>query len=109
MTISIDNIILQLQQDNEYAFKQLYEQYYSRVVVFIVGMIKKEDIANDLAQDVFVDLWLGRKRLNLSQNLQNYIFVASRNAAINYLKKELAHVHEQIETVQEKNIRRIKC
>lgn len=49
MTISIDNIILQLQQDNEYAFKQLYEQYYSRVVVFIVGMIKKEDIANDLA------------------------------------------------------------
>ena len=102
MTISIDNIILQLQQDNEYAFKQLYEQYYSRVVVFIVGMIKKEDIANDLAQDVFVDLWLGRKRLNLSQNLQNYIFVASRNAAINYLKKELAHVHEQIETVQEK-------
>ena len=102
MTISIDNIILQLQQDNEYAFKQLYEQYYSRVVVFIVGMIKKEDIANDLAQDVFVDLWLGRKRLNLSQNHQNYIFVASRNAAINYLKKELAHVHEQIETVQEK-------
>ena len=72
-------------------------------------MIKKEDIANDLAQDVFVDLWLGRKRLNLSQNLQNYIFVASRNAAINYLKKELAHVHEQIETVQEKSIRRIKC
>lgn len=31
----INNIILQLQQDNEYAFKQLYEQYYSRVVAFI--------------------------------------------------------------------------
>lgn len=102
MDIQIGNIILQLQQDDKYAFKQLYEQYYSRVVAFIVGMIKKEDIANDLAQDVFVNLWLGRKRLDISQNLQNYIFVASRNAAINYLRKELAHVHEQIETVQEK-------
>ena len=102
MDMQIDNIILQLQQDNKYAFKQLYEQYYSRVVAFIVGMVKKEDIANDLAQDVFVSLWLGRKRLDISQNLQNYIFVASRNAAINYLKKEFAHVHEQIENVQEK-------
>lgn len=102
MSMPINNIILQLQQDNECAFKQLYEQYYSRVVAFIVGMIKKEDIANDLAQDVFVNLWLSRKRLNISQNLQNYIFVASRNSAINYLKKELAHVHEQIETVHEK-------
>lgn len=102
MDIQIGNIILQLQQDDKYAFKQLYEQYYSRVVAFIVGMIKKEDIANDLAQDVFVNLWLGRKRLDISQNLQNYIFVASRNAAINYLRKELVHVHEQIETVQEK-------
>lgn len=102
MDMQIDNIILQLKQDNKYAFKQLYEQYYSRVVAFIVGMVKKEDIANDLAQDVFVSLWLGRKRLDISQNLQNYIFVASRNAAINYLKKEFAHVHEQIETVQEK-------
>lgn len=98
----INNLVYQIQQNNVDAFKQLYEQYYSRVVAFIVGMIKQEDIANDLAQDVFVSLWLGRKRLDISQNLQNYIFVASRNAAINYLKKEFAHVHEQIETVQEK-------
>lgn len=42
MDIQIGNIILQLQQDDKYAFKQLYEQYYSRVVAFIVGMIKKK-------------------------------------------------------------------
>lgn len=100
--IKINNLISKIQQNDVDAFKQLYEQYYSRVVAFIVGMVKKEDIANDLAQDVFVSLWLGRKRLDISQNLQNYIFVASRNAAINYLKKEFAHVHEQIETAQEK-------
>ncbi|CDF18696.1 putative uncharacterized protein [Phocaeicola vulgatus CAG:6] len=69
MDIQIGNIILQLQQDDKYAFKQLYEQYYSRVVAFIVGMIKKEDIANDLAQDVFVNLWLCRKRVGIFQNL----------------------------------------
>ena len=36
----------------------------------------------------------------ISRNIQNYIFVASRNAAINYLKKELAFSHGTIEAIQ---------
>ena len=31
----MDNLILQIQQDNEHAFKQLYQAYYIRVVTFI--------------------------------------------------------------------------
>lgn len=88
----MDNLIFQIQQDNKYAFKQLYQNYYSRVVAFIAGIIKKQETAQDLAQDVFVNLWLNRKTLDVSRNLQNYLFVASRHAAINYLKKNcLSH------------------
>ena len=50
----MDNLIFQIQQDNKYAFKQLYQNYYSRVVAFIAGIIKKQETAQDLAQDVFV-------------------------------------------------------
>ena len=32
----MDNLILQIQQDNEHAFKQLYQAYYIRVVTFIM-------------------------------------------------------------------------
>ena len=79
----MDNLIFQIQRDNEYAFKQLYQEYYAKVVTFIAGIIKKREIARDLAQDVFVNLWLNRKTLDVSRNLQNYLFVASRHAAIN--------------------------
>lgn len=48
----MDNLIFQIQQDNKYAFKQLYQNYYSRVVAFIAGIIKKQETAQDLAQDV---------------------------------------------------------
>ena len=58
----MDNLIFQIQRDNEYAFKQLYQEYYAKVVTFIAGIIKKREIARDLAQDVFVNLWLNRKR-----------------------------------------------
>lgn len=95
----MDNLIFQIQQDNEYAFKQLYQNYYSRVVAFIAGIIKKQETAQDLAQDVFVNIWLNRKTLDVSRNLQNYLFVASRHAAINYLKKELSVTSEPLENM----------
>lgn len=95
----MDNLIFQIQRDNEYAFKQLYQEYYAKVVTFIAGIIKKREIARDLAQDVFVNLWLNRKTLDVSRNLQNYLFVASRHAAINYLKKELSVTLEPIEAM----------
>lgn len=95
----MDNLIFQIQRDNEYAFKQLYQEYYAKVVTFIAGIIKKREIARDLAQDVFVNLWLNRKTLDVSRNLQNYLFVASRHAAINYLKKELSVTSEPIEAM----------
>lgn len=97
----MDNLVFQIQQDSEYAFKQLYQIYYAKVVSFITGIIKERDIAKDLAQDIFINLWLNRKKLDISKNIQNYIFVASRNAAINYLKKELAFSHGTIEAIQE--------
>lgn len=96
----MDNLVFQIQQDSEYAFKQLYQIYYAKVVSFITGIIKERDIAKDLAQDIFINLWLNRKKLDISRNIQNYIFVASRNAAINYLKKELAFSHGTIEAIQ---------
>lgn len=36
----MDNLIFQIQRDNEYAFKQLYQEYYAKVVTFIAGIIK---------------------------------------------------------------------
>ena len=79
----MDNLVFQIQQDSEYAFKQLYQIYYAKVVSFITGIIKERDIAKDLAQDIFINLWFNRKKLDISRNLQNYILVASRNAVIN--------------------------
>ena len=44
----MDNLVFQIQQDSEYAFKQLYQIYYAKVVSFITGIIKERDIAKDL-------------------------------------------------------------
>ena len=100
MAIAVEDLISQVQQDNEYAFKQLYQMYYSKVVFFIMGIIKNHNAAKDLAQDVFVNIWVNRSKLDATSNLSNYIFVSSRNTAINYLKKEAIFPHSPIEAEQ---------
>jgi len=74
--------------------------YYSKVVFFIMGIIKNHNAAKDLAQDVFVNIWVNRSKLDATSNLSNYIFVSSRNTAINYLKKEATFPHSPIEAEQ---------
>lgn len=94
--MATEDLVFQVQQNNELAFKQLYQIYYPRVVFFITGIIKTHNIAQDLAQDVFVNIWINKKKLDPTLNLNNYIFVVSRNAAINYLKKEMLLLHSPI-------------
>ena len=65
-----------------------------------MGIIKNHNAAKDLAQDVFVNIWVNRSKLDATSNLSNYIFVSSRNTAINYLKKEATFPHSPIEAEQ---------
>ena len=83
----MDNLILQIQQDNEHAFKQFYQAYYIKVVTFITGIIKKHDIAEDLAQDVFVNLWINRKTLD------NCLSCKCSHLSLYLLEKETSEFH----------------
>ena len=79
------------------SFEYLYKVYWDKVFRLCMGYFNDYSLAQDLAQDVFVNLWINRKTLDATRSLQNYIFVSSRNAAINYLKKEMVFSSEPLE------------
>jgi RNA polymerase sigma-70 factor (ECF subfamily) len=47
-------------------------------------------VAEDMVQDVFVNIWIKRAELHLDNNLLPYLYRAVRNASIQYLR------HQQI-------------
>lgn len=100
MAIVVEDLVFQILQNNEHAFKQLYQMYYPRVVYFITSIVKTRIIAQDLAQDVFVNIWTNKKQLDPTLNLNNYIFVVSRNVAINHLKKKMLLLYSSIKPEQ---------
>lgn len=55
---------------------------------FICGFIDDKEEAKNIAQDIFLYLWEKRDTLSNIDNLNNYLFILSRNAAIKALKKK---------------------
>lgn len=68
------------------AFERLFHRYYPMVLNFTRGMVKNPVVAEDIAQNSFMKLWLNRFSLQPDLSVKNYLCVLSRNESINYLR-----------------------
>ena len=60
-----------------------------------------EEWAQEVVLDVFMSLWNQRATLSDVHNIEDYCFILTRNAALNYLEKEKRHASRSLETVPE--------
>ena len=79
------DLVKSLKRGNTAALEKLFLRYYSIVRQFINSIIKRNDIAEDLAMEVFMKVWLFRDKMDEKKSLRNYLFVLSKNSALNYL------------------------
>ncbi|MEP1095056.1 MAG: RNA polymerase sigma-70 factor [Cyclobacteriaceae bacterium] len=67
-------------------FEMAYKQYYSMLVGFAFQYVEDGDIAEDVVQEVFSNLWNQSDRIEVKTNVKSYLFGAVRNASLNHLK-----------------------
>lgn len=89
MSIFPDDIQLTagLVRDDVGAFDDLYHKYHNAVFANIFKLIKQQEAAEDVLQDVFAALWVNRKKINREKSVAGWLFVVSYNKAIKYLHK----------------------
>jgi RNA polymerase sigma-70 factor (ECF subfamily) len=89
MIFDIDpKVIKGLSEGNQSAFNAVFEHYYPRVYEFIRRIVKSDTLSEDIAQDIFVKIWERREMFGVEvQSFGKYIYVMSRNAAINAIRR----------------------
>lgn len=89
MTFDIDSQIIKRFSDGDQgAFRVVFEHYYPRVSEFVRRIVKDDNLAEDITQDIFVKIWERREIFGVEvQAFGKYIYVMSRNAAINALRR----------------------
>jgi RNA polymerase sigma-70 factor (ECF subfamily) len=75
-----------LRGGNQDAFQQIFRTYYARLVGLAGAMLRDSSQGEEIVQDVMLELWRRRETLTIESTLQAYLFRATRNRALNYLR-----------------------
>lgn len=88
-TRSYDEKLLaqQLLNGNVKAFEQLFDTYRNDLYKFSLSMVCSKPYAEEIVQEVFLNLWLKRDITNPELSLKSYLFTMTRNKTISFLKK----------------------
>lgn len=72
--------------NDQQAFKQLYQLLFFKLYQFSYSYVSSKESAEELANDVFLGLWQKRATLDTINNINVYLYVAVKNASLNYLR-----------------------
>jgi RNA polymerase sigma-70 factor (ECF subfamily) len=76
-----------LRRGDNAAYEAIFRQWYAPLVATVSALLRDRGPAEEVVQDVMLELWRRRESLNLEQSLRAYLFQASRNRALNYLRR----------------------
>lgn len=76
------------EEDSERAFKGFYDLTYDRLFRIAYYYVRCEEAAQEIVIDVFMRLWQMRDRLPAVNSIEDYCFILTKNASLNYLERE---------------------
>ncbi|WP_299557400.1 sigma-70 family RNA polymerase sigma factor [Seonamhaeicola sp.] len=83
-------LISSLKQGDEEAYRYLVKTYHKLLFNYAISLTNDRAMAQDVIQEVFMNIWRDRKKLHESYNLKNYIYKITYNKFINQYHKNRA-------------------
>jgi RNA polymerase sigma-70 factor (family 1) len=80
-------LIKQLQQGSEQAFTHLYDKYSKQLYRNILRLVKEEDIAEELLQDLFLKIWESRENINHEKSFKSFLYKVAENLVYGHFRK----------------------
>lgn len=85
--LSEKDMLKHVADGSDEAFKQLFTLYHHQLGTYIYRLTDSMELAEEVVQDVFLKIWMSRETLTGIENFKAYLFVISKNHALNCLRK----------------------
>ena len=82
-----ENTLRKVTEGDEQAFAALYNYYRTPAMRFTTSLLKDEEEAENMVQDVFIKIWVKRTHIKPDYNFNSYLFTCLRNMAFDHFKK----------------------
>lgn len=89
------------------SFESIYIKYYSRLKRFAREFVICSDDAENIVQDVFLELWQKRSKINQPINIEAFLISSVKNRCIDFLRHKIVvnKANECIQTEYEYSFR----
>lgn len=81
-------LIKNLKNGDEYAYKILYENYYSWLCNYTFKFCQNRKLSEDIVQDTLFKIYKKRKKIDITSSLKNYLFRSCHNQFLEHLRKQ---------------------
>jgi RNA polymerase sigma-70 factor (ECF subfamily) len=83
-----DELMQEIKADNMFAFDVLYKRYCKRVYKFGYSILKSREESENLMQDVFLNLWENRNKVEKNSSIKSYVFTITYNSSISIIRRK---------------------
>jgi RNA polymerase sigma-70 factor (family 1) len=90
-------IIGRIRQGDISEFETLFRSSYASLVKYAGTLIRDQDTAEEIVQDLFVRLWQDREKIKIESSLNGYLFRSVHNRCLHHFEHKKVverHAHE---------------
>lgn len=95
-----EDLILKISMGEEKAFSLLYDCYYTYLNTVALCYVFDKNIANEIVNDVFINIW--HKRHTLTYPIHSYLIQSVKNGCLNYIRAQ--RTNERVLTEHKKQL-----
>lgn len=97
LTLNQDKVLIdRLRNGDELALTELYNRFWQLLFVSAYNIIKDKELCEDIIQDIFMNIWHNREKLEINISLKGYMYACARYQVFNQFKKNKDKIHVEL-------------
>lgn len=96
-------LMLRVKQGDAAAFTELVEKYKQPVINLIYRTLRDATEAEDLAQNVFIQVYKSADRYRVAAKFSTWLFTIARNLCLNEIRRRSRHPADSLDAVHPEN------
>lgn len=86
-------LINRLREGDTLALTELYNTYWQLLFMSAYNIIKDKELCEDIIQDIFMNIWHNREKLEINISLKGYLYACARYQVFNQFRKNKDKIH----------------
>ena len=98
--VHADKVLMLAIGNNDYiSYNKLFDRYYGRLCQYVYSLLMDRNDAEDVVQELFLNLWKNRGRIEIKENVSGYLYRMAKHLALNLSDQRCRReVYQRIKT-----------